>query len=86
MFSLANTLVLKRIKQAIGLDCALAFFYGAAPLKQSSVDYFASLDIPMMNCYGLSETAGSTTVSYMDDFSLNHAGEQICGSHVKIAD
>jgi long-chain-fatty-acid--CoA ligase ACSBG len=36
--------------------------------------------------YGLSETSGSTTVNYMDDFSLNHAGKQINGSHIKIAD
>jgi len=33
MFSMANFAVLKRIKQAIGLDECLGFFYGAAPLK-----------------------------------------------------
>lgn len=74
MFSVAETLILKRIKQAIGLDQCLMYFYGAAPLKQSSVDYFASLDIPLMNLYGLSETTGSTTINYLLDFSLNHAG------------
>jgi len=86
MFSMANFIILKRIKQAIGLDECLGFFYGAAPLKQSSVDYFASLDIPLMNLYGLSETTGSTTISYLEDFSLQHAGQQMAGSHVKIAD
>jgi len=34
MYSLANFLILKRIKQAIGLDECKFFFYGAAPLKQ----------------------------------------------------
>lgn len=86
MYSLANFLILKRIKQAIGLDQCNFFFYGAAPLKQTSVDYFASLDIPLFNMYGLSETTGSTTVSYHNDFSLQHAGKQINGGHIKIAD
>lgn len=75
MFSIANALVLRRVKEAIGLDKALFYFYGAAPLKQSSIDYFASLDMPLMNFYGLSETTGTTTVSFMNDFSLAHAGE-----------
>jgi long-chain-fatty-acid--CoA ligase ACSBG len=68
-------LILTKIKQAIGLDQAKFFFYGAAPLKQTSVDYFASLDIPLFNMYGLSETTGTTTLSYLNKFSLNHAGQ-----------
>jgi long-chain-fatty-acid--CoA ligase ACSBG len=75
MFSMANAIVLKKIKEAIGLDQSLFFFFGAAPLKQTSVEYFASLDIPLMNLYGLSETTGTTTVSYLHDMSLQHAGE-----------
>lgn len=86
MYNLANFLILKRIKQAIGLDQCNFFFYGAAPLKQTSIDYFASLDIPLFNMYGLSETSGSTTVSYHNDFSLQHAGKQMNGGHIKIAD
>jgi long-chain-fatty-acid--CoA ligase ACSBG len=82
---MANFLILKRIKQAIGLDQCEIFFYGAAPLKKKSIDYFASLDIPLNNMYGLSECAGSTTVSLATDFSLHHAGQQMTGTHVKIA-
>ena len=83
---MANILLLTKIKQAIGLDQCDFFFFGAAPLKQSSIDYFASLDIPLFNMYGLSETTGSTTISFPDKFSLAHAGEQIDGSHIKISD
>lgn len=85
-YDAANFLILKRIKQAIGLDQCIFFFYGAAPLKQSSVDYFASLDIPLFNMYGLSETTGTSTVNYYYDFSLSHAGKQMQGSHIKIAE
>lgn len=32
-YSFANFLILKRIKQALGLDMVKMFFFGAAPLK-----------------------------------------------------
>ena len=58
---MARALLLNKIKGALGFDECQFFFYGAAPLKKSSVEYFASLDIPLMNMYGLSETTGSAT-------------------------
>jgi len=61
MFSVANALILSQIKKALGLDKTIIFCFGAAPLKKTSVDYFASLDIPLCNVYGMSETSGGTT-------------------------
>lgn len=37
-----------------------------------------------MNMYGLSETAGGSTIHLPLDFSLKHAGEALNGSHFKI--
>jgi long-chain-fatty-acid--CoA ligase ACSBG len=86
VYSLANFLILKRIKQVLGLDQCNFFFFGAAPMKKSSIDYFASLDMPLFNMYGLSETTGSTTISLYNKFSLNHAGLTMSGAHIKISD
>lgn len=86
MYHVANYLILQRIKQAIGLDQSRLFMFGAAPLKQTTIDYFASLDIPLMNMYGLSETTGSTTVSPVIKYKLNSAGRSIKGGEIKIAD
>lgn len=33
MYSVAKTLILSKIKAALGLDQAVAFYFGAAPLK-----------------------------------------------------
>lgn len=85
MYGIADFMILKRIKEAIGLDECLFYFYGAAPLKQTSVDYFASLDIPLFNMYGLSETTGSTVTNHFTDFSLSHAGKSMNGAIIKIA-
>lgn len=86
MYDVANKIVLSKIKQAIGFQDCLFFFYGAAPLKQSSVDYFASIDIPLLNMYGLSETCGSATINNPWDFSNKHCGEMLSGTHIKITE
>mmetsp|Transcript_24030 Transcript_24030/g.36971 ORF Transcript_24030/g.36971 Transcript_24030/m.36971 type:complete len:194 (-) Transcript_24030:603-1184(-) len=86
MYKVADFLILKRIKQAIGLDQTNIYMFGAAPLKQSSVDYFASLDIPILNMYGLSETTGSTTAQCKENMNLNSAGKMMSGAELKIAD
>ena len=83
-YSVANFLILSRIKSALGLDKCEVFFYGAAPLKQSSVDYFASLDMPMLNMYGMSETTGTTTLHTFSRFKLDAAGYAIPGTDLII--
>lgn len=62
MYSVANFLILKRIKEQLGLDQCLNFFFGAAPLKKASQEYFASLDMILFNLYGMSETTGAFTI------------------------
>jgi long-subunit acyl-CoA synthetase (AMP-forming) len=54
-YSIAHFLVLGRIKKALGLDEAKVLIVGAAPLKKATFTYFKSLDLPIMNCYGMSE-------------------------------
>lgn len=60
------------------------FLFGAAPLKKSTVDYFASLDMLLLNFYGLSETSGSTTAMNNEHFSLTAAGFPMPSSEIKI--
>jgi len=81
---LANFIILKRIKAALGLDYVRTFAYGAAPLKQSSVQYFASLDMPLFNYYGLTETTGGTTGMNLSSFSLTSTGYATPGSELRI--
>lgn len=61
MYSVAKTIFLNKVKGALGLDQARVTFFGAAPMKQTSINYFASLDLPLFNCYGMSETTGGAT-------------------------
>jgi len=58
--------------------------FGAAPLKQTSIDYFASLDMPLFNVYGMSETTGATTIHSATNFRLDTAGFSMPGCDLKI--
>jgi long-chain-fatty-acid--CoA ligase ACSBG len=77
-------LILNRIKGNLGLDKAKQFYYGAAPLRKSTIEYFASLDMPLLNAYGMSETMSGVTVQSLEKFSLAAAGYVIDGMEVKI--
>ena len=53
-------------------------------MKQSTIDYFASLDICMFNVYGMSETSGTTTLHTFENFRLDSAGFALPGTDLKI--
>lgn len=85
MYSVAHFLILNKIKQALGLDQALFFFFGAAPMKPVTMQYFASLSMPVYGLYGMSETTGATTIMTHNKFALDSAGYCLPGTDLKIA-
>lgn len=48
----ANLLVLKRAREALGFQQCKVFAVGAAPIKMETMEYFMSVNIPIMNVYG----------------------------------
>lgn len=85
MYSVANFLILNRIKQQLGLDQCIGFFFGAAPLKKASIEYFGSLDMILFNLYGMSETTGAFTIQTFSKFSFTSAGFAMDGCDLMIA-
>lgn len=85
MYSVAHYLILNKIKQALGLDQCSYFFFGAAPMKPVTQNYFASLSMPIYGLYGMSETTGATTIMTNDKFVLDSAGYCLPGTDLKIA-
>lgn len=61
-------------------------FYGAAPLKERTRRFFASLNMPLLNCYGMSETGGMHTGSLPLPHwnKIDAAGTPVIGAHLKI--
>ena len=57
-YSIAKRLVFSKVKGRLGLDGCRFIGVGAAPLSLDTIQYFASLDLPMSEGYGMSETMG----------------------------
>jgi long-subunit acyl-CoA synthetase (AMP-forming) len=68
------------IKQ-LGFDRCRYFVSGAAPISTEVLEYFMSLNMPIHEIYGMSETSGVITLS--DPFS---AIDKFCGEPVKNID
>lgn len=57
-FGIAKAVIYNNVKKAIGLDKAKWVLVGAAPLAPNIRLYFASLNIMIINAYGMSESTG----------------------------
>lgn len=58
----AKWLVFDKVKAALGLNKCRICVTAAAPLHIDVKTYFLSLDIPLMEAYGMSESAGAHTL------------------------
>jgi long-subunit acyl-CoA synthetase (AMP-forming) len=53
-------------------------------LKYASLIYFAALDMPLFNMWGMSEATGAFTVQTHGKFDLSTAGYAMPGQDLKI--
>lgn len=83
-FTLANSLVFKKVKAVLGLDRCKLFITGAAPITKETLEYFMSLNIPLMELYGMSESSGPHTVSVPTAFRLTSCGKVMPGCKTKL--
>lgn len=85
-YELARKLVFSKVRDRLGLDRARVCATSTAPIARETLDFFASLDIPLLEVYGMSECTGPTTLSPADDFRLGTVGKPIEGTELKIAE
>ncbi|MBN3315592.1 ACBG2 ligase, partial [Atractosteus spatula] len=83
-YRLAKKLVFKKVRKALGLDRCTKCYTGAAPITKDTLEFFLSLDIPVYELYGMSESTGPHTISLPDAFRLTSCGKVIPGCETKI--
>ena len=83
---LANKLIYSKLKPAIGLGRARVCVSGAAPIAAEVLEFFASLDILVLEVYGQSEDTGPTSFNQPEKFRYGTVGPAIPGVEVKIAE
>jgi long-chain-fatty-acid--CoA ligase ACSBG len=83
-YSLAHAAILSKIKEALGLDQCKAFFTAAAPISVETLNYFASLDIPVFELFGQTECTGPHTSSRTGAWRVGYCGRPLPGTISKI--
>lgn len=88
MFKLANLLVFRKLREQMGLDQCRMCYTAAAPIMKNTLDFFLSLNVPVLEVFGMSESTGPHTVSLGFDFRIPSCGKDIPGSssHIKNPD
>ena len=59
---------------------------GAAPIAQEILEFFYACGAPVLEGYGMTETATASTVSTLDSYKFGTVGRPLPGAEVKIAD
>jgi long-chain acyl-CoA synthetase len=82
---LADKLVYSKIKARLGGRLRVANA-GGAPLSRDIAEFFHSIDILILEGYGLSEVTTAATVNRKDDFKFGTVGKALPGVEIRIAE
>ena len=83
--NMANKIVIKGIKDKLGLDELAVALSGAAPISVSTLEFFASLGIPIHEGYGMTETTAFASVQPIGKVKFGTIGKPLPGVEAKIA-
>lgn len=85
-WTIANLLVLDKVKQNLGFDRVRFYGTSAAPIGKDTLDYFMSLNIPLLEIYGMSECSGPATFNIPGKHRTGSCGNPMPGCEVKLAE
>ena len=84
--SIAQSLVISKVKDALGLDNLQLAVTGAAPISVGTLEFFASLGITIYEVYGQSETTGIVTSGRQGRPRFGTVGKAFDNVELKIAE
>jgi long-subunit acyl-CoA synthetase (AMP-forming) len=80
----AESLVLDKVRAALGLDDCKFLWSGAAPIQRATLEYFASLGLPINETYGMSENTGSITCGTAEMHVWGSVGAVVPGCEIRV--
>ncbi|MDB4907693.1 MAG: dependent ligase [Gemmatimonadetes bacterium] len=86
LWPLANALVFRKVRGALGLTRARILATSAAPISKDTLEFFLSLGLPICEIYGMSECTGPATMSQPHKYHTGKAGFCLEGAELKIAE
>lgn len=83
-YSIVKRIIFDKIKEGLGLDQCKIIAVGAAPISKACLEYFLSLDIILMNVYGMSESSAPETLNILKKCNIYSVGCAVDGTDLVI--
>lgn len=84
--TLAQLLVLNNVRRMVGLSRVRLALTGAAPISPELIRWYRALGVPMREVWGMTETAGTGTVSPRDAVRIGSIGMPGPGVEMKLSE
>ena len=81
-----NLLVLRNVRDLIGMARLRRGTTGAAPISPDQIRWFRALGVPLYEGYGMTETTGVVSLNSREREHVGSVGEPLPGTQVRIAD
>jgi long-chain acyl-CoA synthetase len=84
-YDAAEEKLFKNVRAAFGGNLRQATS-GAAPIAQEILEFFFACGVPVLEGFGMTETATASTVSTLDHYRFGSVGRALPGVEIRIAD
>jgi long-chain acyl-CoA synthetase len=81
-----NLLVLRNVRDLIGMSRLRRGTTGAAPISPDQIRWFRALGVPLYEGYGMTETTGVVSLNSREREQVGSVGEPLPDTRVRIAD
>ena len=66
------------------MDCLKIALTGAAPIHTKTIEFFMSINIPVLELYGMSENSGPHSFNQIQRWRVGSVGHSMSGVRLKI--
>jgi len=86
LYGLAYLLLLRPLRNHLGLLEARIFVSGAAPLSPDLMKFYHAIGVPVRECYGMTEMSGISFMPRNGEIKIGGVGKPIPGVELKLAE